>query len=75
MQRIVKERNRELGDGLPPLHEAHRGADGRGMLTSPVLTLIVIPAAYSLWKEREVSIARHGEVGTPVSASAPAYGG
>jgi hypothetical protein len=27
------------------------------MLTSTVLTLVVIPAIYSLWKEREV--ARH----------------
>jgi len=25
-----------------------------GMLTSTVLTLVVIPAIYSLWKEREV---------------------
>ena len=27
-----------------------------GMLTSTVLTLVVIPAVYSLWKEREVRV-------------------
>jgi copper/silver efflux system protein len=30
-----------------------------GMLSSTVLTLLVIPAVYSLWKEREVRVARH----------------
>jgi Cu(I)/Ag(I) efflux system membrane protein CusA/SilA len=28
-----------------------------GMISSTVLTLVVIPAIYSLWKEREVRIA------------------
>jgi Cu(I)/Ag(I) efflux system membrane protein CusA/SilA len=29
-----------------------------GMVSSTVLTLIVIPAIYSLWKEREVTQSR-----------------
>jgi Cu(I)/Ag(I) efflux system membrane protein CusA/SilA len=29
-----------------------------GMLSSTVLTLVVIPAVYSLWKERALSSAR-----------------
>ncbi len=43
----------EAGDGRG-CHEAHRRPDGGGMLSSTVLTLVVIPAVYSLWKEREV---------------------
>jgi Cu(I)/Ag(I) efflux system membrane protein CusA/SilA len=31
-----------------------------GMLSSSILTLLVIPAIYSLWKERELS--RKGDV-------------
>ena len=35
-----------------------------GMLTSTVLTLVVIPAIYSLWKEREVARAARGAQST-----------
>jgi hypothetical protein len=42
--------------------EAHRGADGRRMISSTVLTLLVIPAVYSLWKEWEV---HHHRAGVP----------
>jgi Cu(I)/Ag(I) efflux system membrane protein CusA/SilA len=38
-----------------------------GMLTSTVLTLVVIPAVYSLWKEREVA----GAVDTHISIGEP----
>jgi len=41
-----------------------------GMVSSTLLTLIVIPAVYSLWKEREVRIASRA-VPPPV---APARG-
>jgi Cu(I)/Ag(I) efflux system membrane protein CusA/SilA len=34
-----------------------------GMLSSTLLTLIVIPASYSLWKEREVRQGRKGGLG------------
>jgi len=37
-----------------------------GMISSTVLTLVVIPAVYSLWKEREVRSYRAAE--TPVLA-------
>jgi len=36
------------------------------MISSTVLTLVVIPAVYSLWKEREVLAAHRAE--TPVIA-------
>ncbi|MBX9857131.1 MAG: CusA/CzcA family heavy metal efflux RND transporter [Gemmatimonadaceae bacterium] len=38
-----------------------------GMLTSTVLTLVVIPAIYSLWKEREVRRAVRGPTAAPSS--------
>jgi Cu(I)/Ag(I) efflux system membrane protein CusA/SilA len=41
-----------------------------GMLTSTVLTLIVIPAIYSLWKERELARAAQRSPGD--GAVAPA---
>ncbi len=43
-----------------------------GMISSTVLTLVVIPAIYSLWKEREVRAARQAEV--PALAGAVAEG-
>ena len=56
-----------------------------GMLTSTVLTLVVIPAIYSLWKEREVArqTSRRGtrvptDAGTPhapTTADEPALAG
>ena len=36
-----------------------------GMISSTVLTLIVIPAVYSLWKERELARAARAVVGAP----------
>jgi copper/silver efflux system protein len=44
-----------------------------GMISSTVLTLVVIPAVYSLWKEREVA-RRRDAVAPPAAAPAPAYG-
>ncbi|MGQ0712328.1 MAG: efflux RND transporter permease subunit [Gemmatimonadaceae bacterium] len=52
-----------------------------GMITSTVLTLVVIPAIYSLWKEREVRRERRGRpdeehflhlTGKPATADVPA---
>ena len=42
-----------------------------GMVTSTVLTLVVIPAVYSLWKEREFQrqVAQHEEMAVPVNAA------
>ena len=42
-----------------------------GMLTSTVLTLAVIPAVYSLWKEREVVRAKRIDEGVGVSGTEP----
>ncbi|GMV09894.1 MAG: cation transporter [Gemmatimonadota bacterium] len=56
-----------------------------GMLTSTVLTLVVIPAIYSLWKEREVRratrhptvagspTAEHGDAATSTPMAAPSH--
>ena len=45
-----------------------------GMITSTILTLVVIPAIYSLWKEREVlRRMRRPEPGEPVIDDLPAY--
>ena len=35
-----------------------------GMVTSTILTLVVIPAVYSLWREREVRAAAHSHAAT-----------
>ncbi|HET7456632.1 MAG TPA: CusA/CzcA family heavy metal efflux RND transporter [Gemmatimonadaceae bacterium] len=45
-----------------------------GMISSTLLTLVVIPAVYSLWKERAVARAAAAVETTP-AAAAPAYGG
>ena len=44
-----------------------------GMVSSTVLTLVVIPAVYSLWRERELALEEQG-VSLPAegSVSAPA---
>jgi len=42
-----------------------------GMISSTVLTLVVIPAVYSLWKEREVRAARSHAVPGPRPALGP----
>ncbi len=39
-----------------------------GMITSTILTLVVIPAIYSLWRERD--IARHASASVPTSSQA-----
>ncbi|MGH7720336.1 MAG: efflux RND transporter permease subunit, partial [Gemmatimonadaceae bacterium] len=44
-----------------------------GMISSTVLTLVVIPAVYSLWKEREMARQR-AEARASVSAESPVYG-
>jgi Cu(I)/Ag(I) efflux system membrane protein CusA/SilA len=44
-----------------------------GMISSTVLTLIVIPAVYSLWKERELTRMTRTQV--PIAALAPTIGG
>ena len=38
-----------------------------GMASSTVLTLVVIPAVYSLWKEREVRLAEAGVIAAPAA--------
>ena len=40
-----------------------------GMVTSTLLTLLVIPAIYSLWKERELAVAAHRVPGSAPSAA------
>jgi Cu(I)/Ag(I) efflux system membrane protein CusA/SilA len=42
-----------------------------GMLTSTVLTLVVIPAIYSLWKEREIARAARRARGMVLAATEP----
>lgn len=42
-----------------------------GMMSSTVLTLVVIPAIYSLWKEREVRRAAERARGTVAASGAP----
>ncbi|MDA1080752.1 MAG: CusA/CzcA family heavy metal efflux RND transporter [Gemmatimonadetes bacterium] len=46
-----------------------------GMVTSTILTLVVIPAIYSLWKGREVvrAEARAGAINSPSAAIEPAF--
>jgi copper/silver efflux system protein len=44
-----------------------------GMVSSTILTLVVIPAIYSLWKERGIA-PRYADVGAPEPAAAAAYG-
>ena len=49
-----------------------------GMISSTVLTLVVIPCVYSMWKERDVALdpravpVLHGTVEGPLAAPAPA---
>jgi Cu(I)/Ag(I) efflux system membrane protein CusA/SilA len=44
-----------------------------GMISSTILTLVVIPAIYSLWRERELRRARATQAEAPASTSlAPA---
>jgi Cu(I)/Ag(I) efflux system membrane protein CusA/SilA len=45
-----------------------------GMITSTVLTLVVIPAVYSLWKERELRHAAVADTGVPVVTDAATAG-
>ena len=54
-----RDHGRPAADSLGQRHrgerdEADRRADGRRHDQHDVLTLVVIPAVYSLWKEREV---------------------
>jgi len=44
-----------------------------GMISSTILTLVVIPAVYSLWKERELA-RRREEASVGLPAATPAYG-
>jgi Cu(I)/Ag(I) efflux system membrane protein CusA/SilA len=43
-----------------------------GMVSSTILTLVVIPAVYSLWKEREVRAERTEAMPAAVPAAAEA---
>jgi Cu(I)/Ag(I) efflux system membrane protein CusA/SilA len=44
-----------------------------GMISSTILTLVVIPAVYSLWKEREAA-RRPSGASVAIPKATPAYG-